>query len=155
VSGRSDRPGEGALASILPMLRKLIPRLASNFDGEILATTRAISRTLQGVGLDWNDFAQIVTTPRAPAPAPPPPPQQPRWSASDYAYSAHSGGWGGLQRDRERINWLLCDTGGLRPKELDFLHSIRSRLSGGRGLSEKQAAWLDAIHARVARETHR
>lgn len=37
-------------------LTKLLPRLASSFDGERTATLAAIERVLTAEGLDWHDF---------------------------------------------------------------------------------------------------
>lgn len=73
-------------------LAKIIPRLGSNHDGEMLATAAAIERTLRSEGLDWHDFTVAVqtglkslrTTGAVPAPTtparrgtPPPPPPEP------------------------------------------------------------------------------
>ena len=44
----------------VPKLCKLLPRLASNHDGEVVATVAAIERTLHSVGLDWHDLADII-----------------------------------------------------------------------------------------------
>jgi hypothetical protein len=41
-------------------LALLIPRLASEFDGEIVATVRAIRRVLSASGNDLHDLARIV-----------------------------------------------------------------------------------------------
>jgi hypothetical protein len=43
----------------------MIPRLASEYDGEVIATVRAIARTLKSQKLDWHDVAAAVT-PQAP-----------------------------------------------------------------------------------------
>ena len=52
-----------AFAGIAERLGKLIPRLASDHDGEVTATVSAISKTLQGAGLDWHDLAKRVADP--------------------------------------------------------------------------------------------
>lgn len=52
-----------AFAGIAEKLGKLIPRLASNHDGEITATVAAIGRTLATARLDWHDLAQRVAQP--------------------------------------------------------------------------------------------
>jgi hypothetical protein len=44
--------------SLPPIVEKLIPRLASNFDGEVVATARAIDRALRANGRDWHDVAR-------------------------------------------------------------------------------------------------
>ena len=41
-------------------IAKLIPRLASNHDGEVIATVAAIRRTLDGAGLDLHDLAECI-----------------------------------------------------------------------------------------------
>jgi hypothetical protein len=41
-------------------LCKLIPRLASEHDGEIVATARAIGRTLESAGCDFHDLANAI-----------------------------------------------------------------------------------------------
>ncbi len=86
-----------AFAGIAERLGKLIPRLASDHDGEVVATVLAIGRTLQGAGLDWHDLAERTAHPslddafaRKGPPAPPastsPPPspfsepERPSWS---------------------------------------------------------------------------
>src|SRR3954454_15003017 len=46
-----------ALSPIAPKIAKLIPRLATNHDGEVVATVRAIERTLKSSGLDFHDLA--------------------------------------------------------------------------------------------------
>lgn len=44
-----------------PVLARLIPRLGSPFDHEVVATARAIERTLKSQKLDWHDVAAAVT----------------------------------------------------------------------------------------------
>jgi hypothetical protein len=44
-----------------PVLTRLIPRLGSSFDHEVVATARAIERTLKSEKLDWHDVAAAVT----------------------------------------------------------------------------------------------
>ena len=47
-------------------LAKILPRLASEHDGEILATVRGISRTLAAAGLDWHALAAAIGAPAGP-----------------------------------------------------------------------------------------
>jgi hypothetical protein len=64
----------GTFPPIISLLARLIPRLASPFDGEKLATLAAIERTLKSKGLDFNDWAVVVAAPvparRGPEPDP-------------------------------------------------------------------------------------
>jgi hypothetical protein len=48
------------LAPINGKLANLIRRLSSNSDGEVVATARAIIRTLQGIGADIHDVADRI-----------------------------------------------------------------------------------------------
>jgi hypothetical protein len=41
-------------------LALLIPRLASDFEGEIVATVRAIRRLLEADGYDLHDLARVI-----------------------------------------------------------------------------------------------
>jgi hypothetical protein len=55
----------GWVAMIVPTaiaqtIGKLIPRLASDHDGEVVATARAIERLLKAGGRDWHDLAASV-----------------------------------------------------------------------------------------------
>lgn len=50
-------------ADIATKLAKLLPRLGSEHDGEIVATVRAIGRTLSAAGLDWHALAAAVEAP--------------------------------------------------------------------------------------------
>ena len=46
--------------AIAQTIGKLIPRLASDHDGEVVATARAIERLLKAGGRDWHDLAASV-----------------------------------------------------------------------------------------------
>jgi hypothetical protein len=58
-----------------PDVARLIPRLGSPYDHEVVATARAIERTLKSQKLDWHDVAEAVS-------APPPIPWQPNRTES-------------------------------------------------------------------------
>ena len=58
-----------ARPSLPEIVAKLIPRLASPHDGEVIATARAVGRALQSAGCDWHDLAKAAAT--APPPRPP------------------------------------------------------------------------------------
>lgn len=93
-----DLKRAAAFADIRERLGKLVPRLASEHPGEIVATVAAIGRTLVGAGLDWHDLAArlIAETlddmiaaparkPWPPEPAPKPAASTPSWSAEREA----------------------------------------------------------------------
>ena len=52
--------------TILERLGKLIPRMASNHQGEVIATVAAIRRTLQGAGADLHDLCEALDADWAP-----------------------------------------------------------------------------------------
>lgn len=116
-------------------LPKLLPRLASNHDGEVVATVAAITRTLEAGGHDLHDLAAHLTEPSRivivhrdrPTDAPPP-------DASDT------------------IAWCLNE-GAERMSEWEdsFVRSLARQVAGGRPPSPKQAAVLDDIAARIKR----
>lgn len=133
------------LAPVSDKLSKLLPRLASPHDGEVVATARAIARTLQGAGLDFHTLAAAVSTPPVPAyPTFKPAPQsRPNTRAAAGADSA--------TRLRHLAHAQLCLSLShrLRSSEAEFITSMIERLSAGRSATEKQAAWLDAIYRRL------
>jgi hypothetical protein len=48
------------MSGIPPSIADLIRRLSTNFDGEVVATVRAIDRKLKAAGQDWHDLARAV-----------------------------------------------------------------------------------------------
>jgi hypothetical protein len=106
------------------IVSKLIPRLASNHDGEIVATARAIDRALKANRLDWHDLTRAIT-----APLPPPPPPF-RAESSDVARTR---AWlEAVLREPWPNNW-----------ERNFIESVLSQPLAR--LSEKQTACVNKI----------
>ena len=135
----------GALTLITPKLAKLLPRLASDHDGEVVATARAISRTLASAGFDFHDLAgaldrsepspRMAYRGRRQAPSPEP----------DHAEVAIA---------RCLVRFLLdLRPHAITPKENAFLRSLLGSLDDGRRPSPKQFGWLRDIHARAVVET--
>lgn len=119
----------GNLTEILPKLRLLIPRLASDADGEVVATVAAIRRLLERHGLDLHDLAAALGPQSAPQDAAP----QPLDLPSDMA--------------------LLCLLSGVawKPHEDKFLNQML-RFGDWSRLSIKQENWLRGLLARTLRE---
>lgn len=116
-----------ALAPVAPKLALLIPRLATDHDGEVVATARAIGRVLAAAGLDFHDLAAGL----APA-APPQPEPGPR----------------SVDEDELACAVWLRDHAILSPKEANFVDNAILILRRGRRLSQAQAAWLAGLYAR-------
>ena len=119
-------------------LAKLIPRLASPHEGEILATVEAICRTLDRAELTLHDlaarlFAPEPVQPRArskpqPKPQPDPAPDQ---DADELLAKAE---------------WLRGHVGDdLTGKQAAFIATAIRMLRAGQGLSAKQANWLHGL----------
>ncbi len=106
---------------ISALLSKLIPRLASVHDGEVVATARAIERTLSGAGADWHDLAAAIAG-RAP-------PTTDRMRLADMAEKLagldHLNGW-----------------------EMKFTRDMVRLLRAGARLTDKQEQALRRCYAR-------
>lgn len=112
-----------ALAPVAPKIAKLIPRLASDHDGEVVATVRAIRRTLERAGLDLHALAA---------------------------------GLDGVIDADEPTTWQAlaawCRNAGqhrLSLKEFVFVCDMADRLILDAEPTERQAAWLRAIYAKL------
>ena len=108
---------------------KMLPRLATNHDGEVVATARAIERTLQAAGSDWHGLVDAIQSPVVHK-------EKSRFSdaARQVAFLNAHGHW-------------------LRPREkgfIDDLWKMVKKYGGHLLLSEKQEDWLDAIYERVS-----
>lgn len=120
------------LAVITPKLSKLIPMLATEYDGEVVATVRAISRTLEGAGMDFHSLVEALCEPKLisapPSPPKPEPASQPK-SLWDIAI------------------WLRAHaTHRMTYKEQKFVMDMATRLGMGRRASTKQENWLRSIY---------
>jgi hypothetical protein len=122
-------------------IAKMIPRLASDHDGEVVATARAIERVLKSAGADWHDLAALCS----PVHAPPIQPTQPwRRMYPDAARASDAAGddW----QKMARHCWARRDQ--LRPREQEF---IRSMLVWFGMPTERQQDWLSGIYAQLMR----
>jgi hypothetical protein len=120
-------------------LARLLPRLASDAPGEVVATVAAIRRTLDRAGLDLHDLAARLTD--APRPVQPRP-----------HYGAKSDGSGPFSRAEaapfEMASWLrLHALHRLTENQRDFVVKACGLLATGRALTPKQSEWLRALHA--------
>jgi hypothetical protein len=113
------------MIALPPVISRLIPRLASPFDHEVVATARAIERALKAQKLDLHDLAAAV----AGAPVP--------WSPPHRAES---------QESAEIRSWLEAVSREDYPNEWtrSFIANILSRQSLDR-LSKKQLAVINNI----------
>ena len=115
-------------------LGRLLPRLASDAPGEVVATVAAIRRTLDRAGLDLHDLAAQLT--EAPRPVQPEPPKRNR-------HAQRNGG-----ELLAMAQWLrLHALDRLTAKQRDFVETVARLLAAGRALTLKQERWLRDLHA--------
>jgi len=124
-----------ALALVAPKLAKLIPLLSSDKDGEVVATARAIGRTLKNAGLDFHTLAHALEEPE---------PKVVVIYRDRPSATTEPDTWAALAK------WCRDnDRGALNPKEREFVRDLAPRLVCDGEPSEKQAAWLRAIYAKL------
>ncbi len=120
-------------ASIPPQIAKLIPLLATEHDGEVVATARAIDRILKREGLDLHSLVEVLCEPKPVAFVPPPPSPEKEPET-----------WGEIAR------WCRTrDAGDLSNKERKFVWDMVRRAGTGVQPTDKQLKWLHAIHMKL------
>lgn len=128
------------MSALTPALKvaRLLPLLASDRDGEVVATARAIGRTLAAYGQDWHDLARLIS------------------AEPVTAQPVRAGG-----RTHGRVDWAgmvrWCSEVGrhrLDERERRFLASMSTAVLFGREPSERQAAWLLDIENRLQEARH-
>ncbi|MCJ2041654.1 hypothetical protein MKK70_07975 [Methylobacterium sp. E-041] len=145
-------------ADIAAKLAKILPRLASEHDGEVVAAAHAMGRTLAAAGLDWHALARMIEI----APARFAPSSFPQRSSTSpdpgsEAPNAPCRRTGMRLRDTQtiepwsrvaRYTWMLDWT---MPKAFGgrFLSKTdRDRLKGFEGdvsVTNADAAWIEAV----------
>ena len=123
------------LIALAPKLDKLLPLLASDKDGEVVAAARAVGRTLAAAGLDFHDLAAAVAAPAV---------SSGRWPPTDEIRHR----WADIPRN-ERTAWLTAmqRSGVLSPWEENFVDSILAQqlYRPWAELSLKQRTILDRL----------
>ena len=112
-------------STIAPTLAKLIPPLASDFDGEVLATVDAIKRVLKAGGCDLHQ-----TSP-------------PLLSNHLRGYRATAAGFFDWRRE---ARFCAANAKRLSEREIDFITSLARWRSPP---TDKQIAWLRNIADRL------
>jgi hypothetical protein len=133
------------LRTIGPKLRKLLPLLSSDKDGEVVATARAIERTLRSEGFDLHDLAAVVereperTSPVHPDPQP-------------YSYRPRPCRWERLRSDEKVVALDAIQGLQLSAWEEQFVASVGEMVRGTPHvtLTQKQVAALNRLLARVS-----
>jgi hypothetical protein len=106
-------------ATLIPTLGKLIPRLASNHDGEVVATVRAIERVLKSAGRDLHDLAACLGAPANDSD------KSTVWWCYHRRHLLSQG-------DQRFIEGVTEQRSPLSPRQLKWLNDIVARLGSGR-----------------------
>lgn len=136
-----------AIRDAADKLRVLIPRLASDSDGEVVATVRAIQRTLKKHECDLHDLAALAA------------------GGSGGGQKSNANGNGSERRQQRRKttsdmpedhdDWMevatfCCDrAGSLRSREAEFVEGMIDNLQQWGTPTEKQGRWLWDIYCRL------
>jgi hypothetical protein len=115
------------LAAVAPRIGQLIRLLASDKDGEVVATARALARTLKSVGADFHELANLVERPSPALELSAPRPESAGPADAAWLHRHH---WSRLSE-----------------KERGF---VLQMLNWRRAPTERQAAWLRSIAERVS-----
>lgn len=126
ISAR-EPPLELGSRDVAAKLRLLIPRLASDAEGEVLATVAAIRRQLAAAGLDLHDLAVKLTADH-----------RPRRTSAQGVIPAELA----LECLRSGLPW--------RRHEAEFLGNMAALRAGWSLLSPRQAKWLRDLHEAAA-----
>jgi len=110
--------------AIAARLGRLLPRLGSNYDGEVVATARGIGNVLQGAGCDWHDLVQALL------PSPPLP---------DAA---------GVSNNKSNVWWCFHRRYLLSPHDRKFIEDLTK---WHKPLSHRQQKWLQDIYEKLER----
>lgn len=117
------------LPAIPDKVLALLPRLASDADGEVIATARLIGRQLSVAGSDWHDLvARLKSSPL-------------------HQSDGEPRTW------RDVAMWCARFAQHLTPKEARFVRDMANKLILDSNPTEKQAAWLRAIFAHLKEAT--
>ena len=129
-----------ALSTVTPRLSRLLPLLGSDKDGEVVATARAIGRTLASAGTDWHALAAAVERPPVVVTAAPAAPREP--------YRRPKAGPINVELLRV-ATWCDEYVHVLGAKDRSFVASMVTFLSRGGRPSDKQRKWLQDIAQRL------
>jgi hypothetical protein len=124
--------------TLTAQIAKMLPRLASNFDGEVVATTRAVERILKSAGKDWHDLCAHITAPPIEIHLPARRQEKRRYGRNHPPRQTED--W----RAKARFCAALPDK--MSPRELDFIVSMAQWT---RSPTERQLAWLEQIASRL------
>lgn len=120
----------------IPKLKLLIPRLASDSDGEVVATVAAIARTLKSNGADLHDLAAALDAGSRSG-------QHKKPSYEEKPKQNPSNKW------RDILNFCLANMEWLSEREQTFVTDMDGNLKKWGSPTEKQGVWLMSIFTKL------
>lgn len=124
------------LMDAIPKLKLLIPRLASDSDGEVVATVAAIARTLKSNGADLHDLAAALDGSAK---------QGPRKTTQHQEKPNEDP----ARKWREIIEFCKANLEWLSEREQTFVTDMDGNLKKWGSPTEKQGAWLMNIFTKL------
>lgn len=127
------------MTTMIPHQRiaKIIPRLATNHDGELIASVKAIERILQQTGHDWYALADLIENGEKPL-------QAVFTSTSSRPWRHLPDAW------RAHLLSQVMSCPGLSEWESDFIANVSRQFHHGFCLSEKQIEIIDRLATRAS-----
>ena len=134
-------------------LTLLIPMLASDKDGEVVASVRQIAKALAAEGKDFHDLVRMLA--QEPTVVyqtvfrerPEPKPNASRRKQWDFGGQSE-GDW------IEKADFCADHLDMLSEREAEFVQDMTRKLRRYGDPTERQASWLDAIYHRIRRQSH-
>jgi hypothetical protein len=133
---------EGAMTpEVRTRISKLIPRLASDHAGEVVATVEAIRKTLVGAGADFHDLARLLAEPQ------PQPHGLTPWPSSPFSAAATAAKYAALSLNA-KIAILSKLRDRMSPLDQKFVIAMALRAAGTRSprLSPDELARLELLY---------
>lgn len=124
------------LMDAIPKLKLLIPRLASDSEGEIVATVNAIARTLKSNGADLHDLAAALDG-------------APKQSYRRYEQQNEKPKEDPARKWRDIVAFCLENIEWLSEREKTFVSDMNGNLKKWGTPTEKQGAWLMSIFTKL------
>jgi hypothetical protein len=125
------------LVDALPKLRLLIPRLATDSEGEMVATVNAICRTLKSSGADLHDLAAAIGTPSSAKN------NQREEPKREKPKSSPTNKW------RDVLDFCMSNLEWMSEREKTFVSDMKGNLDKWGSPTEKQGAWLMSIYRKL------
>ena len=132
-----------ALSDAVPKLKLLIPRLATDNEGELASTVFAIQRILKSNNTDFHDLAASIGGGASSKTRQEPPKQERAKPKHDYSKAEPEPNWDAI------LEFCLARQRSLGSREVEFVNDMVDNLAEWGSPTEKQGNWLRRIYAKL------